>query len=218
MKDIPTLEACSTKNYTRVNNIFCSAELIDNFVSCNTYPQWRPQKTDHLPIISELEIEPERTEHTEKFNYKLTDWEEFRRTLATSLAEIQETENFTSIEECLNQINKLDTAIKGAIKKHIPTTKLSPYVKRWWNKELANLKRSKERLARRSYKRRAVDEDPIHEEFRRAWNNYSMMIQKTKEEHWLEWLETLDNEGVWTTNQMVSGAATDGGRSRIPTL
>ena len=41
-KDIPTLEASSTKNYTRVDNIFCSAELLDNFVSCNTYPQWRP--------------------------------------------------------------------------------------------------------------------------------------------------------------------------------
>ena len=55
-----------------------------------------------------------------------------------------------------------------------------------------------------------VDKDPIHEEFRRAQNNYSMMIWKTKEEHWIEWLEILDDEGVWTTNWMVSGAATDG--------
>ena len=39
-KDIPMLEACLTKNYTRVDNIFCLAKLLNNFVSCNMYPQW----------------------------------------------------------------------------------------------------------------------------------------------------------------------------------
>ena len=39
-KDIPMLEACTTKNYTRVDNIFCSAELHDRFTLCDTYPQW----------------------------------------------------------------------------------------------------------------------------------------------------------------------------------
>ena len=56
-------------------------------------------------------------------------------------------------------------------------------------------------MARRSYRRRAIDEDPIHEEFRKAWNNYSTMIRKTKDEHWMEWLENLDEEGVWTNEQ-----------------
>ena len=77
--------------------------------------------------------------HTEKFNYKLTDWEEFRRTVV----EIQETENFTSVGVCLDQINNLDTAIKSAIKEHILVTKLSTYAKRWWMKELENLKETK---------------------------------------------------------------------------
>ena len=149
-----------------------------------------PQKTDHMPIISVLEIEPKRTMHAEKYNYKMTDWE-----LAINLVEIQETEDFTSIEVCLNQINKLDTAIKDAIKDHIQVAKPSPYAKRWWMKELANLKRDKEHLARRSYKRRVMNDDHIHKEFRRAWNNYSKMIRKTKDEHWIEWLETLDEEG-----------------------
>jgi len=34
----------------------------------------------------------------------------------------------------------------------------------------------KEKLARRSYERQAVDEDPIHEAFRQARNNYSKAI------------------------------------------
>ena len=46
-KDIPTLEACATKNFTRVDNIFCSTELVDTFISCDTLmssePSW-PRK------------------------------------------------------------------------------------------------------------------------------------------------------------------------------
>ena len=45
-KDIPTLEASSTKNYTRVDNVFCSPDIFDCFIECNTYPHWHPQKTD----------------------------------------------------------------------------------------------------------------------------------------------------------------------------
>lgn len=78
-KDIPTLEACSKKNFTRVDNVFCSEELYDLFISCDTYPQWRPQKTDHMPIISILELQPERTVQVKKFNFKMTDWENLER-------------------------------------------------------------------------------------------------------------------------------------------
>lgn len=96
--------------------------------------------------------------------------------------------------------------------------KPSPFAKRWWTKELSRLKKHKERLARKLYRERAVDEDQIHEEYRQAWNRYSEAIRKTKEEHWLDWLEKLDEEGIWTANRMVSGTAMDGGRGRIPTL
>ena len=34
----------------------------------------------------------------------------------------------------------------------------------------------------------------------------------------MRWLETLDEEGIWVANRLTSGPATDGGRSRIPTL
>jgi hypothetical protein len=60
-------------------------------------------------------------------------------------------------------LEQLDLVIKAAITKHVPMSKPSPYSKRWWSKELAALKKGKEKMARRSYERRAVDEDPIHE-------------------------------------------------------
>ena len=57
-KDIPTLEASSTKNYTWVDNVFCSAMLLNTFIVCNTDPQQCLQKTDHMPVLSCLEIMP----------------------------------------------------------------------------------------------------------------------------------------------------------------
>ena len=65
---------------------------------------------------------------------------------------------------------------------------------------------------------RALDNDPIHEVYWKVRNEYSKAIRDVKVEHWLEWLEMLDEEGVWTVNQVVTSPATDGGRGRIPTL
>ena len=216
-KDIPTLEACATKNFTRVDNIFCSAELVDTFLSCDTFPQWRPQKTDHMPIISVLEVEPERIAYVGKHNFKLTDWEEFRKSLRGNLEGIEDTE-ITSEEQFYTRIEQVDGAIKSAIQEHVPLTKLSPYTKRWWSKKLADLKKAKEKLSRGSYMSRALDEDPVHEAFYQARNEYSKAIHEAKTEHWIEWLEMLDEDGVWTANRMVTGPASDGGRGRIPTL
>ena len=118
--------------------MFCSATLIDTFISCNTYPQLRPQKTDHMKIISLLEMEPERVEHVNKHNYKLTDWEAFRKTLGVSLEELGATEELTSLEEFHNKLAQVNDAIKAAVSKHIPLTRLSPYTKQWWNKGLSD--------------------------------------------------------------------------------
>ena len=118
----------------------------------------------------------------------------------------------------LDQITKLDTAIKTAIKEVVPLSRPSPYTKRWWNKGLTIMRKQKEKLARKSYRKRAEDENPIHEEFRQVRNLYSEAIRKAKDKHWVEWLENLDEGGIWMANCMMSGAAMDGGRSRIPTL
>jgi hypothetical protein len=152
-KDIPTLEASSTKNYTRVDNVFCSATLLDAFVTCNTDPQQHPQKMDHMPILSRLEIMPGRTDFEAKCNYKLTDWAEFRETLEAGLAALPEPEELAMTARFHATLEQLDLVIKAAITKHVPMSKPSPYSKRWWSKELAALKKGKEKMARRSYER-----------------------------------------------------------------
>ena len=53
---IPTLEAANTKNHTRPDNIFASADIADCLVRCRTAPELRPPRTDHYPIVTELEV------------------------------------------------------------------------------------------------------------------------------------------------------------------
>ena len=128
-KDIPTLKACATKNFTRVDNVFCLAEIAKTFISCDMFPQWRLQKTDHLPIvtiISMLEIEPERVTYIGKPNYKLMDWDKFRNSLKEKLEELGATDEINSEELFYARIAQLEGAIKSVTQKHVPLTRLSP--------------------------------------------------------------------------------------------
>ena len=98
----------------------------------------------NMPIISVLEIEPERIAHNNKYNFRLTDWDKFRKTLEINLAGLLVEEEPVSVEVFHNQITNLDAAIKETIKEHILLTKPCPYTKRWWTKNLSDLKKQKE--------------------------------------------------------------------------
>ncbi len=59
---VPTLRAFSTRNYTCVDNMFCSDELISSFVKCIVDHAAQPPRTDHFPIVSVINISPPRNE------------------------------------------------------------------------------------------------------------------------------------------------------------
>ena len=56
LKDIPTLELMSTKDWMRPNNVFCSSNLEEKIVYCTTNPRLRGPGTDHVPILTALEF------------------------------------------------------------------------------------------------------------------------------------------------------------------
>ena len=106
-----------------------------------------------MPVLSHLEIVPGQTDFKVKPNYKLTDWDEFWETLETGLTVLPEPEELTMIMQFYAMLKQLDLVIKAVIVKHVPMSKPSPYSKCWWSKELAALKKVKEKLVRRSYER-----------------------------------------------------------------
>jgi endonuclease/exonuclease/phosphatase family metal-dependent hydrolase len=50
-RDIPTLRALRSKNFTRPDNVFCSASLLPAYTTGTTDPAKMPPKTDHFPVI-----------------------------------------------------------------------------------------------------------------------------------------------------------------------
>ena len=59
---IPTLCTHSMGNHTRVDNVFCSKDLLDTITKCYTNDTKCPVKTDHCPIITALDIHMQKTE------------------------------------------------------------------------------------------------------------------------------------------------------------
>ncbi|OJA20650.1 hypothetical protein AZE42_13544 [Rhizopogon vesiculosus] len=57
-----------------------------------------------------------------------------------------------------------------------------------------------------------------HEELKDARSLYADEITSTKKQHWIDWLEDLEGNDIWTANRYVTSEPSDGSRSRIPTL
>jgi hypothetical protein len=55
-KDIPTLEAMFTKNWAQPDNLFCSTNTEEMVTICDTDPRLRGPGTDHVPILTTLEL------------------------------------------------------------------------------------------------------------------------------------------------------------------
>jgi len=61
-KNTPTLQASNTGNHTRVDNVFCSVNLIQAVISCDTNPSHHPLKTYHYPVITTINISVQSSE------------------------------------------------------------------------------------------------------------------------------------------------------------
>jgi hypothetical protein len=138
---IPTLRSHSTGNHTRVDNVFCTENLVDAIIKCNTEDATRPVKTDHYPIVTQIDIYAPKTEWKPRYNFRMADWPELVKTLKANLANIPPPTEIESTQEFDDRLKTLNETIQDAIKKHVKMTKPSPYSKRWWTTELADEKK-----------------------------------------------------------------------------
>ncbi|KAF8223272.1 hypothetical protein L208DRAFT_1518440 [Tricholoma matsutake] len=147
---IPMLKSHSTGNHTRVDNVFCNKELVDSIVKCTTDDASRPVKTDHYPIITQLDIVAPKVTSKPRPNFRLANWLELISTLKNNLdnlappTELVDTQSF---DRTLDELN--NNAIQDAVRKHVKISKPSPYSKRWWSTELVSEKKKMQQLGGR---------------------------------------------------------------------
>jgi endonuclease/exonuclease/phosphatase family metal-dependent hydrolase len=215
---IATLEASSTKNLTRPDNVFCSAQLQHAFTACNVEYHLRPVITDHFPIISSLELQPERINCIPRHNYREADWDEINEALAADLSTIPPPTEIMTKVQFEEAFDNLTSIIAKVVDAKVPKSKPSPYAKRWWSKSLDIERKEVHKLGRKSRAKLVYRNDPIHEQYRKARNAFSESIRKAKESHWTAWLETMTPAGVWNFHHYAASNPEDQMHTRIATL
>ena len=183
---IPTLRSHSTGNHTRVDNVFCMEGLMDAIIKCDTEDSARLVKTDHYPIVTQIDIHAPRTAWKPRQNFRLTNWTELVKTLKDDLANIPPPTEITSIQEFDDKLKTLNKKIQNAIETHVKLTTPSTYSKRWWMKKLADEKKKMQQLGARLKYHRQNAQHPVHTEYRQQCNRYSEMIRTAKADHWVE--------------------------------
>ena len=91
-------------------------------------------------------------------------------------------------------------------------------MKRWWTKELTQLRRHTSKLGRQAYELKDRPEHAIHKEHKRVAKKYASTLEHTKKQHWRDWLEKAEDPDIWTVNRAISSLASDGRKVRIPML
>jgi hypothetical protein len=216
--NVATLEVSSTRNLTCPDNMFCSADLEHLFTQCSIDHKLCPVVTDHFPIISMIDLTPERTTPAPKHNFRGVDWEEARKVLLAKLEPAPPATEINNHKQFNEAYRQLTITITEMVSKCIPLTKPSLYLKRWWSKELDAEQKELQKLGRKARKRIKRRLYPIHEEYRVACNKFSESIKRTKEEHWKEWLEDLTITSTWNFHKYASSDPGDQVHMRIKTL
>jgi hypothetical protein len=217
--EIPTLEALATKNRTRVDNIFCDEATLELVDECTTREDWRPVKTDHFPIITRIRLLTERpSNQTPRRDYKMVLWTEFNDALEARLSQLPRPAPIENHREAYERLDQLNGTIAQTVEEHVPLINPCPYTKRWWNKNLTDMRKEVKRAARRARRVIGIEGHPDTEAHRRLRNKFAEAIRAAKSAHWIKWLEEINHRTIWNAHKLVKAESSDGGAARVPVL
>jgi Endonuclease-reverse transcriptase len=139
-RGIPTHVHNVTKMWTRLNQVFISEHSTDLITACNTEPSKRGINSDHLPILTKLDLATTITKESATHNFREVDWEEFNKELGKNLVVIESAVTIYTQYQLNESCNKLMTAIWTTISKVVLVTCINAKSKHWWTKELTKLR------------------------------------------------------------------------------
>ena len=151
-------------------------------------------------------------------NYRDVNWEEFEEELENLLAQLPAPAPIATEEEFQQVTRNLDMTLRRVIGEHVPNSRPCPHTRRWWTKELTELKKKANQLSRQSYKYRALPDHPCHAASKKADKTLVNEIFKTKKEHWQSWLEESMDTDLWMAHCYINLSPGDGSHARVPTL
>jgi hypothetical protein len=108
--------------------------------------------------------------------------------------------------------------IQQTVVEHVPETKPCPYTKRWWTKELMELKNAKNRLSNKAHKFHDINDHPDKIKHKKAVNDFTETLEQTVKSHWTDWLENASAKYIYIANKYVTNEPSDYSSARIPSL
>ncbi|KAG2061008.1 hypothetical protein BDR06DRAFT_864796, partial [Suillus hirtellus] len=165
------LQSTSTSNWTQPDNVFGTEHLIDAIISCDMDPSMHGPKTDHIPILTILELEAPRIKLEPRCNWREVNWEAFDRHLR-SLITTTPAQPLASKEEFQCTASRLTQSITNTINTHIPFSKPCPHSKQWWTHQLTNLRDHVTELSHLSHQMRGLPQHTCHKELKATKNLY----------------------------------------------
>ena len=214
----PTHRHNVTKKWTRLDQVFISDHSIDALTTCDTVRKSPGICTDHLPILTELNMPLTRAPIKSIENFREVDWDKFRIELRAQLNPLGNPRTIEDQQGLDAECSGVTDAIQNTIAAKVPKSEISPKSKRWWSKELTGLRRNMNKLGRKASKLREYPDHRIHAEYEEAKKTYAKEIERSKRHHWRDWLERAVDPDIWTAHRYVSMAAADCNGARIPTL
>ena len=110
-KDLPTLKSSSMGNWTRPDNIFCMNHSLETLMLCITDPDQRGPKTDHVPILTHLDLNIPLAPDSDFRNYCDVDWGEFDKYLCDLLSKLPPPHQIEMKEDFQRTARELDEAL-----------------------------------------------------------------------------------------------------------
>jgi hypothetical protein len=115
--------------------------------------------SDHHPVETILSLQPcpYGPEAQQPYNHTKTDWKIFEQKLRSYLPTLNHFAEPTA--ESVDQLaNDISTAIRRVTEETTPRANICPFSKRWWNKDLEDLRKQTQR-ARRRFDKYGTQED-----------------------------------------------------------
>jgi hypothetical protein len=151
--------------------------------------------SDHRPIaLSYSGRQVEESSGRRKRLYGVVDWRDIRAATSSTLGHGRDRERIMdawlldeAAEAFLNVINTV-------LEEHVPRAKESPYAKRWWTKELSNLRKDYTILRNRitTLRRRGEYSTQARMAAHLARRTYLDEIDKQRKQHWKDFLDNPD--------------------------
>ncbi|KAM0712557.1 hypothetical protein Q7P35_000003 [Cladosporium inversicolor] len=154
--------------------------------------------SDHRPIALEVDFEPvqEGLKRTRRL-YKDADWDKIRSEIGSQLGDGRYMKRITDTNTFDRAAEIFVSSVNSILEENFPRARESLYAKRWWTRELTQLRADFTRKRNRitTLRQRGDDTTTMREIAYQARRIYLEEVDRQKRQHWGEFLEKPEN--VW---------------------